>query len=71
MENELLQKTFLTNKDISKIMNCSSSKATVIKNKIRELLKKQGKDLFTDDIPTSLFRQFMNMDVKLYGASLA
>jgi hypothetical protein len=67
MENDLLQKPFLTNSDISKILGCSPSKVSRIKKIIENTLISQGKKLITNDVPTCLFRQVMNLDEKSYS----
>ena len=58
----ILNKPFLTNSDIMLILNCSASKASRIRRKIRELLESQGKILMTNDIPTKCFLDFMCYD---------
>ena len=55
----ILQKPFLTNTDIMRVLDCSASKASRIKRQISEALKKQGKILMTNDIPTKCFLDFM------------
>jgi hypothetical protein len=65
MVKEILEKPFLTNTDISRILGCSSSKASRIRKTIENDLKKQGKRLITNDVPTALFVEVMNLNVKI------
>jgi len=60
---ELLNKPFLNNKDISKLLECSPSKASRIRQQIATRLEAQGKTLLTNDIPTKLFVEIMCLDV--------
>jgi len=57
--NAILQKPFLTNSDIMLVLKCSASKASRIRRQIGETLKKQGKILMTNDVPTKCFLDFM------------
>jgi DNA polymerase III delta subunit len=64
MKIELLKKPFLSNSDICAILDCSSAKASRIKRIIEKNLNSQGKKMITNDVPTYLFKQVMNLDEK-------
>ena len=64
----LLDKPFLTNRDIMKVMSCSASKAARIKRIIKAELAKQGKALVTNDVPTKLFIELVNLDANSINA---
>ena len=68
MSLEILQKPFLNNADIAKVMSCSASKACRIKRIIKAELEKQGKRLVTNDIPTKLFVELVNLDANSINA---
>jgi len=60
---EILEKPFLNNQDIVKILRCSPSKASRIKGLIVDELAKRGRIAVTTDIPTKLFIELMNLDI--------
>jgi len=64
MTNKVLEKPFLTNRDIAELMSCSDSKVSRIKRIVKAKLKEQGRELATNDIPTKLFIELMNLDVQ-------
>ena len=59
---EKLSKPFLSVTDIQEILgNCSLSKVTRIRKKIKEFIA--PKQLLTQDTPTSLFIEIMSIDI--------
>jgi len=64
----LLDKPFLSNTDIMKIMRCSRAKAQRIKSIIKAKLVEQGKELYTNDVPTKLFIELVNLDANSINA---
>lgn len=60
---EAINKTFLQNKDIGVLMDCSESKATHYR---RKFLKEYDteKDFFTPMIPTTDFVEFYKIDLE-------
>ena len=70
MDKEVLSKAFLTNADIAKLMCCSASKASKIRRIVRLELEQMGKRLVTNDIPTKLFVELMNLDVESINNAL-
>jgi len=64
LHEQVLDKPFLNNTDIAKLLGCSPSKASRIKRIIKGKLQEQGKQLVTNDIPTKLFVELMNLDAK-------
>ena len=59
-----LEKPFVSNTDIVKFLKCSPSKASRIRKHIEDKLAAQGRQLATNDIPTKLFLEFMNLDIQ-------